>query len=64
MPTYRLYWLNGTGSIHLAEWLEAESDAEAISKAGEITPGARKRELWLKDRLVARVDNQMSLRRT
>lgn len=31
MASYRLYCLDGAGHIGLAEWLEAEDDAQALA---------------------------------
>jgi hypothetical protein len=53
MPSYRFYCLDGRGSIRLADWIDAESDEEAIAKARKIETGAQKCELWQKNRLVA-----------
>lgn len=57
MPEYRLYYLDGARHIHLAEWIVAGSDTEAAAIARQMTPDARIRELWLKSRLVARMEN-------
>jgi hypothetical protein len=33
LPSYRLYRLDGAGKITTAEWIEAESDGDALEKA-------------------------------
>jgi hypothetical protein len=52
MASYRLYCLDGAGHIGLAEWLEAEDDAQALALARELKDGALKGEVWLGNRLV------------
>ena len=56
MQHYRLYCLDGTGSLGLAESIEATDDADAIRQAQEIKRGALKCEVWLGQRLVATLD--------
>lgn len=56
MADYRLYCLSGNGRIDLADWVEANSDGEAIEKVRELKPDAHRCEIWLKDRLVARLN--------
>jgi hypothetical protein len=56
MQHYRLYCLDGEGSISLAESIEATNDADAIRQAQEIKRGALKCEVWLGKRLVAALD--------
>lgn len=46
--------LDGGGQIGFAEWIDASTDEEAISKAYELRPHAHRCEIWLKTRLVAR----------
>ena len=58
MPDYRLYCLNGAGRISLADWIEAETDEEAVEKARTMMHGARKCEVWQRQRLVATLDVQ------
>jgi hypothetical protein len=55
---YRLYCLDGVGSISLAEWIEAPDDADAIRQARERYRGALKCEVWLDERLVAAMDRK------
>ena len=50
---YRIYCMDGAGSIHLADWIDAKSDDEAVKVAREMHPDATKCEVWDKDRLVA-----------
>ncbi len=58
MRQYRLYCLDGTGSIALAEWIGASDDEDAIRQAHELKRGALKCEVWLGNRLVASIDGQ------
>lgn len=60
MPSqqYRLYCLSRNGGISLADWIEAESDEQAIARARLIEHGARKIEIWQCDRLVAALQGQ------
>jgi hypothetical protein len=50
---YRLYRLDGAGKIMSAEWIEADSDADALREARKQVDGVRY-ELWARDRLVER----------
>ena len=54
---YRLYQLDGAGSITAAEWLEAADDDEACRKARAQYPSGRY-ELWERYRLVERVTGE------
>ena len=36
MQTYRVYWLDKNGRIRRGDWLEAEDDADAHSKASHL----------------------------
>jgi hypothetical protein len=56
MADYRLYCLDGDGHIGLADWVEADTDEAAIVKARELRPDAHKCEIWLKSRLVAKLN--------
>jgi hypothetical protein len=56
MASYRLYCLDGAGRISLADWIEADSDEDAIVKAGAIKNGAQKCEIWQLNRLVATIN--------
>jgi hypothetical protein len=58
MPDYRLYCLDGAGRITLADWIEADSDEDAIEKARIKRQGARKCEIWERRRLVKTLDAQ------
>jgi hypothetical protein len=58
MQQYRLYCLDGFGSIGLAEWIEATDDTDAMRQAQEIKRGALRCEVWLGNRLVATLDGQ------
>lgn len=55
---YRLYCLSRNGGISLADWVEAESDEQAIARARLIEHGARKIEIWQRDRLVAALEGE------
>jgi len=47
--------MDGLRHIDLADWIEADSDEEAMHRAREIRGDAHECEVWLKDRLVARL---------
>jgi hypothetical protein len=55
---YRLYSIDGAGQIDLADWISAESDDEAVTKARELRPSASRCELWHNTRLVAKLNGQ------
>ena len=57
MADYRLYCLDGDGHIGLADWIEAATDEEAITKAREMRPDAHRCEVWLKSSLVAKLSS-------
>lgn len=57
MADYRIYCLDERGILNLADWVEAESDEEAVLKARELRPDAHKCEIWLKNRLVAKINH-------
>jgi hypothetical protein len=57
MAAYRMYCLDGAGHIGLAEWIEASTDEEAVAEARKLRPDASKCEVWLKERLVAKLDS-------
>lgn len=57
MPDYRLYCLDGNGHISLADWVEADSDKDAVAKARALRPDAHKCEVWLQNRLVATLNS-------
>ena len=63
MPTYRLYGLDGDGHISLADWLEAETDEEAVAKARQLRPDAHDCEVWEQTRLVAKISEDGRLER-
>ena len=52
MALYRLYCLDCIGRIGLAEWLEAETDADALTQVRDLKNGALKCEVWDGKRLV------------
>jgi len=53
LPNYRLYRLDGAGKIMGSDWIEAESDSDAMQEVRERVNGARF-ELWDRNRLVDR----------
>jgi hypothetical protein len=55
MADYRLYCLDGDGRISLAEWIQADSDEEAIGRARELHSRVLECEIWRNDRLVATI---------
>ena len=55
MADYRCYCMDGSGKIALAHWVEASDDAEAISKTEALKGDTPRCEIWLKNRLVARL---------
>lgn len=63
MADYRLYCLDRFEKIHLAEWIQAIGDEEAVAMADELRPDAHKCELWEKNRLVARLNPDGRLER-
>jgi len=52
MRNYRVYCLDVGGRIALADWLEASDDDDAIHQAKALKNGARKCEVWQRDRLI------------
>ena len=54
MRDYRLYCLDGAGKITSAEWLEAQSDEEAITIVRSLRK-AMTCEVWHRNRFVARI---------
>lgn len=59
IKAYTLYCLDELGRIHLPERIAARTDEDAISRARAMTPGARIREIWFNNRLVARTKNDL-----
>ena len=58
MTAYRLYFLDGVNRFSRAEWIEAQTDEDAIRRAKPYMREAIKCEIWNKDRLVARLTAQ------
>jgi hypothetical protein len=58
MANYRVYCLDGKGHIGLADWIEADTDEEAVQKARELRPEAHRCEIWLKTQLVAKLTDE------
>jgi hypothetical protein len=57
MAAYRLYCLDGDGRIGLADWIEAEDDEATMAASRKLRPDANKCEIWLKTRLVAKIND-------
>jgi hypothetical protein len=55
---YRMYCMDGVGSINLAVEIEASTDEEAIANAREMKPDALKCEIWNGSRLVSSLHRQ------
>jgi hypothetical protein len=53
MGQYRVYALSGSGGIGFADWIDAETDEEAVAKARQIEHGAVKCEIWHRNRQIA-----------
>lgn len=53
MAKYRLFCLDAEGQIHLAEFVEAADDQDAIRQAHDIKINSLKCEIWHAKRLVA-----------
>lgn len=62
MVAYRLYCLDGANKFNRAEWLEAETDEEALALVPSRRKAAIKAELWQGSRLIARFDQDVSTR--
>ena len=58
MADYRLYCLDRNGHIGLADWIEAEDDEDAVKEARRLRPDASICEIWLNNRLVARLNHE------
>ena len=56
MAIYRLYCLQAAGGVRLADWIEADTDDEAVAKARQIEHGAVRCEVWREKQLVAKLD--------
>ena len=54
MPRYRLYCLDGKGSITSAEWLKADSDEQALQVARDLRKGVMC-EIWRRERLIGKL---------
>lgn len=54
LEAYRYYCLDSSGRLHSAEWLEADSDEDAIAQI-EAKHRTATSEIWLGRRLVAKV---------
>lgn len=54
MAAYRIYRVTGAGQIERAQWIEADSDEEALRVAGALDD-CPPCEVWERDRFVGRV---------
>ena len=54
MATYRVYRVDGLGKFTAAEWIEAETDEEALRIARGLCQSVAY-EVWDRDRFVGRV---------
>jgi hypothetical protein len=54
VTNYRLYCLDGAGKITDAEWIEADSDDDAVRAARDMKKSVRC-EVWQRTRFVARI---------
>jgi hypothetical protein len=43
--------------MDFAQWIEASSDEEAIKKARDLKPHARRCEVWLQSQLISKLDS-------
>ena len=57
MPIYRLYCLDASRHMVLADWLEADTVEQAIVQARAASRGASKCEIWANDQMVAKLAN-------
>ena len=55
MSAYRVYCLDGVNRVVSAEWIEAETDAEAVEIGRGILGNCVKCEVWQGQRLVERL---------
>lgn len=58
MAIYRLYCLDGAGSVSLADWFEADGDVAALAAAKAQHPYAMRCEVWCGLRLVGTLDSR------
>ena len=55
MPAYRHYRLDGANRFTRAEWIEANDDEDAVRQVRDRNLSVPS-ELWMADRLVARIE--------
>jgi hypothetical protein len=60
VPSYRLYCLDGTGSITSAEWLKADSDEQALQVARDLRKGVMC-EVWRGEQLIGKIDSEATV---
>ena len=61
MPDYRVYRLDKVRGIDFADWIEANSDDDAVAQVRAMKWGADMCEVWHKDRLVAKINSEGQL---
>jgi hypothetical protein len=65
VTSYRLYCLDGAGHISEAEWINADTDEEALDRAKVLKADARRCEVWDGQRLVGSLGyEELSSKRT
>ena len=55
MSAYRVYFVDGVNRFSRAEWIEAETDEDAIRRARPYMQDSARCEIWDRQRLVARL---------
>jgi hypothetical protein len=63
MVSYKLYCLDGAGHISLADWIEADDDGNAVTQARKIRPDSHRCEIWIGNRLIAKLNAEGRLER-
>jgi len=63
LADYRFYCVDGAGHIGLADWIQAETDDDALKQARELRADAQRCEVWLKDRLIGKINASGRLER-
>jgi hypothetical protein len=56
VSAYRLYFLDGAGSVDSADWLDAADDETAVAAASKFLIKGGNAELWQGSRFVTRLD--------
>jgi hypothetical protein len=58
VPAYRLYFLDGTGRVQSADWVEAGDDSAAAESARQLLGKGVYAELWLGQRFVTQLNQK------